>query len=136
MKIELKNLKHFSRISDETNAFVADVYVDGVKTAHAENCGHGAETDIFAYVNQHERLDDAKAYCLSLPKIYSEEFNFDFKQTIDYVVDKLVCDDLVKKEQIKMKKKLENDMTKGICFGTTDSYKIIYWKNYSSRVCY
>lgn len=131
MKIELKNLKHFSKISNETNAFVADVYVDGIKTAHAENNGGGAETSMFAYVNQHERFNNAKLYCLSLPKTHSDEFDFDFNTTLDYMVDKLVCDDLVKKEQIKMQKRFEKDMEKGICLGTFNEYKICYWKNYT-----
>lgn len=44
MKIELKNFQFFERMSEETNAFVADVYVNGVKVAYAKNDGRGGET--------------------------------------------------------------------------------------------
>lgn len=131
MKIELKNIKHYPKLSDETNAFSADIYIDDVKTAHAENGGYGAETNIHEYQGKSKLLSDVRMYCKTLPKEHSNEFDVDFEQTLDYIVDKLVYEDLLKKDKLKIKKYFEKDMKKGICYGTIENYKILYWKNYS-----
>jgi len=39
MKVELKNVKFSEHMSEETNAFTADVYVDGKKCGYAKNDG-------------------------------------------------------------------------------------------------
>jgi len=44
MKIELKRFTTNARLSQETTAFAADVWVDGKKAGHAENDGHGGST--------------------------------------------------------------------------------------------
>jgi len=41
MKIELKRITYNARLSEETPAFAADVYVDGKKVGEARNDGHG-----------------------------------------------------------------------------------------------
>lgn len=42
MNIEIRNLKIAASLSQETTAYTADIYVDGVKTFAASNHGHGA----------------------------------------------------------------------------------------------
>lgn len=42
MKIELKNLKIAASLSEETTAYTATIYIDGVAAFHASNHGHGA----------------------------------------------------------------------------------------------
>jgi len=44
MKIELRRFTTNARLSQETTAFAADVWVDGKKAGHAENDGHGGAT--------------------------------------------------------------------------------------------
>ena len=44
MQIELKRFTTNARLSQETTAFAADVWVDGKKVGHAENDGHGGAT--------------------------------------------------------------------------------------------
>ena len=41
MKIELRRISHNQRLSQETNAYAADVYIDGKKAGTARNDGHG-----------------------------------------------------------------------------------------------
>lgn len=41
MKIEIRSLKIARSLSEETTAYTADIYVDGVKTFAASNHGHG-----------------------------------------------------------------------------------------------
>ncbi|MDF7815282.1 hypothetical protein [Hymenobacter sp. YC55] len=49
MKLELKKVSFSPSLSDETNAFTADVYIDGVKRATAENHGTGGPTNVCSY---------------------------------------------------------------------------------------
>lgn len=70
MKIEIRNLKISRSLSEETTAYTADIYVDGVKSFAASNHGHGAsdffgryptatvsESDVSAYLKAHEAPD-------------------------------------------------------------------------------
>ena len=41
MNIELKNVKIYAGLSEETIAFNASVYIDGKKVGEAKNSGHG-----------------------------------------------------------------------------------------------
>lgn len=56
MKIELKRLKVYPRMSDETLAFVADVWVDGKKVGTAKNDGHGGQTMVDVPPEIRERM--------------------------------------------------------------------------------
>jgi len=48
LKIELKKIKHSPSLSEETNAYTADIYVDGKSIAYVKNSGHGGSTDVHA----------------------------------------------------------------------------------------
>lgn len=41
MKLELRKVRYIASLSEETNCFTADLFVDGVLTAHISNRGHG-----------------------------------------------------------------------------------------------
>lgn len=45
MKIELKKVRHFTTLSEETNCFQAEIWIDGKRAGRAENRGHGGNTD-------------------------------------------------------------------------------------------
>lgn len=47
--LTLKNLSHNARLSEETECFAADLYVDGVKTASVANRGHGGCHEMHFY---------------------------------------------------------------------------------------
>lgn len=49
MKIELKSVKVYRGMSEETLAFTADVWIDGRKSFYAKNDGHGGETYLQPY---------------------------------------------------------------------------------------
>lgn len=40
-KFELRRITHNARLSEETSAYAADLYVDGKLFAHVSNDGHG-----------------------------------------------------------------------------------------------
>jgi hypothetical protein len=46
MKVELKRLQISERLSKETIAFAADVWINGKKAGYAENEGHGGNTTV------------------------------------------------------------------------------------------
>jgi hypothetical protein len=115
MKIELKNIKINLTFSEETTMFMADVYVNGKKTAYANNDGRGGCTFYNSYhsPNNDEDLRQAEAYCLSLPKVRVEEYDFEFDMNLEHFIDDLVHAELEKKEQ----KKLEKQMANSIMWG-------------------
>lgn len=107
MKIELKNFKHYPRMSEETNAFSADLYIDGVKAGICQNAGKGGCTDIRAYKDHRELVKRAEEYTKSLPKkeydFMGEHFSFTI--TLERYVNDLVSEILEKKEIEKLQKK-------------------------------
>jgi hypothetical protein len=115
MKIELKNVKINLTFSEETTMFMADVYVNGKKTAYANNDGRGGCTFYNSYhsPNNDEDLRQAEAYCLSLPKVRVEEYDFEYDMNLEHFIDDLVTAELEKKE----KKKFEKQMVNSIMWG-------------------
>ena len=115
MKIELKNVKINLTFSEETTMFMADVYVKGKKTAYANNDGRGGCTFYNSYhsPNNDEDLRQAEAYCLSLPKVRIEEYDFEYDMNLEHFIDDLVTAELEKKE----KKKFEKQMVNSIMWG-------------------
>ena len=120
MKIELKNIKINLTFSEETTMFMADVYVNGKKTAYANNDGRGGCTFYNSYhaPNNDEDLRQAEAFCLSLPKVRSEEYDFEYDMNLEHFIDNLIEDELKKKEQ----KKLEKKMLDTIMWGKPNGY--------------
>jgi hypothetical protein len=49
MNIQLKNVKIYAGLSQETVAFSASLYVDGKKVGEARNAGHGGSNDVDAH---------------------------------------------------------------------------------------
>lgn len=130
MKIELKNLKINLEFSQETTMFRADLYVDGKKVAECKNDGLGGSTDIYAYPNMYEMLKKTEDYCKTLPPYIFESgltLDMDLSMVIDDLVEKFVNERELKKHL----KKLEKNCLKGICYGTTDCYHTLTWKNHT-----
>jgi hypothetical protein len=135
MKLELKNLKIYDDMSEETIAFTSDVYVNGKKLAFAKNDGRGGCT----YYHPYDRelrgvLEQAEAYCKTLPSTFSTygERTIEIKSNLEHWIDDVVYAISNKKVIEKHKKKLEKDMLKGICYGKENGgYKILHWKGYT-----
>jgi hypothetical protein len=120
MKIELKNIKINLTFSEETTMFMADVYVNGKKTAYANNDGRGGCTFYNSYhaPNNDEDLRQAEAYCKTLPKVRVEEYDFEYDMNLEHFIDNLVTAELEKKE----KKKLEKKMLDTIMWGKPNGH--------------
>ena len=106
MKIELKNVKFSEAMSEETNAFTADLYVNGKKAGYCKNTGQGGCTDYNANSPALRGvIAEAEAYCKALPKIKYGGMEFD--QSLVSVIDQLLEDYLKAKETKKMEKRME-----------------------------
>ncbi len=65
MKIELKKIAYNARLSQETSAYAADVWIDGVKRGTVQNAGHGGPDMIQPYTLAAE----INAYGKTLPPV-------------------------------------------------------------------
>lgn len=118
MKIELRNVKVFEAMSEETTAFHADVYVNGKKICYAKNDGRGGETYYHPYENCRDEINLIEEfYKNSPPKKYRD---FEIKMSLTMAIDDLL-------EEFRMSKFLKKDMEKGICVKTEIGYEIIQW---------
>jgi hypothetical protein len=98
VKVELKRLQVYERMSQETTAFNADIWIDGKKAGTAENNGHGGNTNV--------RIADralAAALCEYGKTLVPAEYKF--TRGDEWVVDDLVEKTRVAKETERVAKK-------------------------------
>ena len=140
MKIELKKLKIAEHLSEETTAFSAEIFIDGVLAGYAKNSGQGGSTDYHHDYNENkakneksrELIAKAEKYCLSLPEI--DYGNFKLDSNLENVIDDLVDSELKQKSENKLIKKLEKKMQTCVLVGkpfkgqTTFSYSEFNFK--------
>ena len=118
MKLELKNVKFYESMSEETNCFQADLFINGKKIAYVKNSGQGGCTDYGVHdFSQQQVLRDAEAFCLKLPKEKISE-TFDFQPTLESKIDDLFEAWL----KVKADKQFEKQMEKGILYGKNKMY--------------
>lgn len=122
MKIELKSIHHSIQLSEETEAFTANLYINGVHAGYTKNEGHGGNTH---YQGKDEKgrelIRQAEEHCKTLPPIeypadkYVEAFSIDMN--LEHYIDDLLNKYLEKKETAKFNAKLDKTMLKGIVYG-------------------
>lgn len=125
MKIELKSIYHSIQLSEETEAFTANLYINGVHAGYTKNEGHGGNT-YYQPKNEkgRELIRQAEEYCKTLPPIeypadkYMEAFSIDMN--LEHYIDDLLNKYLEKKETAKFNAKLNKTMLKGIVYGVPD----------------
>jgi hypothetical protein len=94
-RVTLGGLVHSARLSQETNAFRASVYLDGRKVAVASNDGHGGQT-LIVWLDTGSRLDveaGVKA-ALESARLDSADDRDWFKKHmgVEAIVDDMVAD--------------------------------------------
>lgn len=131
MKVELKNLKIYEGMSEETIAFTADVSLNGKKVAYAKNDGHGGCTFYHTYdIANKPIVLEAEAYFKGLPakKVTYGERTLDIPKSFESAIDDIVYAKYNEKENKKAEAKLKKNMSKGLCVGAPENYSIISWK--------
>ena len=121
MKIELKKISFNERMSEETNCFVADLYINGKNVGYCKNEGQGGCTDFRGGTRENnEIIAQADAYYRTLPKVKSG--TFEFEQDLEWVVNMLLEEHLNAKINLKAKKKFEKLQQKSIVWGKPNTY--------------
>lgn len=122
MKIELKQIKHYERLSEETNCFSAFIYVDGIKCASAENRGNGGNTDIWPIdIKYKEIVKKADEFCKTLPPyVFSDGDTMLY--SLETLVDELLEKHLNEKHKEKQAKKMEKLFNSAIVIGNDNEY--------------
>lgn len=115
MNIEIRNISYNARLSQETNAFHASLYIDGKKVGYAENSGHGGPTDYRADKPEfNEIIERAEEYCKNLPPHESsfggDPLPMDLEFFIDLLVDKEINDRAMKAALKRVEKKFINHL--------------------------
>jgi hypothetical protein len=130
MNIELKKIYFSERLSEETNAFTAELYVDGKKLCYVKNDGQGGPTDYHVCDSKNSnKLKEVEAYCKSLPKLDLGSFKLDMN--LEHKIDTLFEQWLKEKDSAKFNKKLEKDCLKGICVKSDNGYSMLQWKGFT-----
>jgi len=101
MKIEVKKIIHARSLSEETNAFTAQLHIDGKYVADCKNSGRGGMTDVHPKYSENKKLMDfnrsevkkAELFCKTLPK-----FKGKMEMSLDFYVDLEIEKDLHNKE--------------------------------------
>ncbi len=89
MKIELKNIKHYESMSEETFCFNANLYVDGKKVGEVSNRGNGGCHQYSFNVNTEKELDK---WCKeNLPK-WSMGDDQEYETDLELHISNLVAD--------------------------------------------
>lgn len=131
MNIQLKNIKVSEHLSEETTAFTADIFINGKKAGYCKNGGYGGPTEYHAWDRDTVKLmNDAEEYCKGLPKLKFGD-GFEMDMNLEVYIDDLLDKHLKHKNELKLKKKLEKDMVKGLCFKIPNGYSIITWKGFT-----
>jgi len=117
MKVELKQIKFSEAMSEETNTFTANLYINGKNVGYCKNQGHGGCTDYNA--NEPEdwkTIKEAEAYCKALPKV--KYGNTEFDQSLESVIDNLLENWLEARHNKKVKAKMHKLMQTCILVGS------------------
>lgn len=131
MKLELKTIKFYEKMSEETNCFQAKLYINGKYCADVKNDGKGGCTDIRVVYSENQdkfmankkAVADAEAYCKTLPK--EKIGSIEFQPDLESIVDGLFEEFLKAKGDMKFNKHMEQ----GILYGSKEAYQMIFWKN-------
>lgn len=70
-------------------------------------------------------VKQVEEYCLTLPPLTFE--TFELKMNLEHFIDELFENWLKAKYKKQEDKKLQKNFEKGICYGTLESYNIVYW---------
>lgn len=116
MLIELRKLCHYPRMSEETNAFNANLYINGKFVGYAKNDGKGGMTDYrpaHTITGAKEAIAEAEAFCKTLPPATEHNIPMD----LEFYIDQLVYTTIKKKEEEKAFKKIMKSMVNNIVVG-------------------
>jgi len=114
LAITLKRFQHYPRMSEETEAFNADIAYEGMIVGSAENNGHGGCT--FVHLNDKGRAIPEIVTANQIPEFSDGKFNED---SLTNIVDNLVQNAIRDKWVDKQRKKVEKQLATTVLFNRT-----------------
>jgi len=133
MKIELKKISFYERMSEETNCFAADLYINGKKVGECKNDGRGGCTDYYGSSPENNKIiRDAEAYFKTLPKVKAEGYDFEYQPSLEDAIDTQLELYLKAKADKKMSKLFQTAVVVGRPNG--GSYRYINFKQPLSAI--
>ena len=91
MKLQLKKVKIYDELSDETICFTAELYADGKKVATVRNDGRGGCTDVyFTESLQSEWVQQVIQYAKDNPIVYEFPWGKYVASKVEDHVDRLL----------------------------------------------
>lgn len=88
--LEIKKFKHHASLSEETEAFSGELYVDGKFFAEVRNSGQGGSHDIGAYGDAREMERQLEDLCRQMPNVPSEYTPDGLKFDLEFAITELV----------------------------------------------
>jgi hypothetical protein len=116
MKIELRKVAHYPRMSEETEAFNADLYIDGVKRATVQNDGKGGCNMVHPW----QVMDEINKYAATLPP--EEMFGRMVPISGDYLISTVLAEHLIANDLKKALKKKILFIRDGKCYETKGGF--------------
>jgi len=95
MKVELRKLAIYPRMSQETTAFAADLWIDGAKVGYAKNEGHGGATFVDWTAAREQRVEIEATLKTRIPAKYK------FASGVEWAIDEIVEAKRTEKETAK-----------------------------------
>ncbi|QJB34882.1 hypothetical protein HF324_27555 [Chitinophaga oryzae] len=120
MNIEIKNIKYSPTLSDDSNAFTANLYVNGKKVCMVSNNGSGSGLD-YGIVDPKLKplLKEAVQWCKQLPPVpvpnlHPEDAPSQVEMDLELYIDRLLRAHLQRQENSKMERKMADTFLYGI----------------------
>lgn len=131
MEIMLKNIYTSERLSQETTAFQATLYINGYRTGVITNDGQGGAT-MYRLIDDEgvALIREAEAWCRALPPVVfpdtmSNGRPVTIPMELEMFLDNMVNDWLVKKDIEAFRRKTEKKMENGILFGVPGKMSLV-----------
>jgi hypothetical protein len=123
-KITLKKISYYERMSEETNCFAADLYINGKKVGEAKNDGQGGCTDYRGNSKENDEIiKQTEQYFKSLP-MQKSEYGFNYQPSLEFAIDDQFEAYLKAREEKKKQKLMET----AILIGKPNSMTYTYIK--------
>lgn len=91
LDIELKKVRHYAGMSRETEAFTAEIWLDGKKWATAEDDGGGGNILIRTVAKGYDELRRVDALCRSTyPRLKSKYFEDGLEMSLELLIGQLL----------------------------------------------
>lgn len=129
MKFELRKIQFNERMSEETNNYAADLYIDGKKAAMVGNDGHGGCDRVYWEPEFRGREAEIEAFIkANFPPVVSSVDEFPaLDMDLELLCDQMLQDHLRKQEEKKQPAKAKRLFAAKIVAHIPDSDKVLEW---------